>query len=167
MSTKTELREFKILLINSNIEINKSRFEEFKLTQEYKDLIKYHPNDIITGSWSLYLYGLCDRKPGDFDIIVSDKPGGLKKHSEGGYIIIHGLNSLGWKILNKTKFDFFLDDNSTHIEYGGIKICDPIYTIDAKLKIVFDPRVDRYEINKHRKDLNFIKELLEKEVKHV
>jgi len=164
---KEKIREFKILLINSELSINEERFNEFKTTQSYKDYITNEPNGIITGSWSLYLFNLINRKPGDFDIVIDEVPNNVKKHSDGAYLIIHGLNSLGYVIKGKTKFDYFKNSEIEYIEIDGVKISYPLETIIAKLKIVDEYKVEFSDKIKHEKDLNDIKNILEKEVKNV
>jgi len=149
-------RNLKISILDKDFSINPHKFNLFKLTDFYNDYLKYGENYPITGSWGLYLFDLINRKPNDLDIVVDYIPSGLKQHEDDGYIVVHGLNSLGYKKMGNTKFDFFKNDTKDTIQYDNIKFTHPIHAILAKIAILDDDRVLFSDRNKHLKDLEQI-----------
>ena len=50
------------------------KFEDFKQNDSYKVMTTYYPNEVLSGSISLYLHGIIDfREFNDLDIIVDDR----------------------------------------------------------------------------------------------
>ena len=74
MNFEAEFRDIKINLINGSdfdltiTDENKSRFKN-----ELRFLKEICPNDIITGSLALNLYGLFNRQVRDIDVLIKDK----------------------------------------------------------------------------------------------
>lgn len=66
------LRDLKIEIVSGerNIEISDSAKKRF--AKELRFISKEFPNDIITGSLALNLYGLLSRDIGDIDIMIDD-----------------------------------------------------------------------------------------------
>jgi hypothetical protein len=115
-------------------------------------------NSVITGSNALYLYGLIDRKPKDFDIISSlsnvDKfintSKARQKALEYGEI---GLNSgvLSYTYNYKTDIDFFTKENYTEYNqyfWGRLDHLEAIIQTKASFG--------------REKDLNDLKKILQK-----
>ena len=67
------LRDFKIEIVSGerNIEITEEAKQRF--AKELRFISEEFPEDIITGSLALNLYGLLDRGIGDIDIMIADR----------------------------------------------------------------------------------------------
>ena len=67
------LRDFKIEIVSGerNIEITEEAKQRF--AKELRFISSEFPDDIITGSLALNLYGLLDRGIGDIDIMITDR----------------------------------------------------------------------------------------------
>jgi hypothetical protein len=161
MKNKELYRNIKILLLESTLKIHSDRFHFFQKSKAYKDYLKYGQDYPITGSWSLYLLNLIDRIPNDLDLVIDYTPSELTKHTDDGYIVVHGLNSLGYKKLGDTKFDYFKNDIIDTIEFNNIKFTYPIQTILAKIAIIKEDKVTYQDRKKHLEDLNKINNSLE------
>ncbi len=160
-------RNIRISLLFLNLNIDPERFKYFKKSKAYKDYLKYGNNYPITGSWSLFIFGLIDRTPKDLDLVVDYIPSNLNTHKEEGYPIIHGLNSLGFKKLGNTIFDYFMSDIADTIEYDNVKISKPIQTILAKRNIIKESKVTYSQSKKHIQDLVKINISLEKLINRI
>ena len=156
---KTEIRNFKLKVLDDTI---KFEIKTDKYKSELKFIKREFPNDIITGSFVLLLYGLIDREFNDIDILIKDKDrySDYDKNSNidyGGNII--ESNRLGYRNIfykenifcgaKKYKVDFFQDLGSTYTEYNGIKIHNPMEIIDYKVTRVLND----IDSHKHNKDL--------------
>lgn len=175
---RMEFRNFKLKSINNEI--------EFKITDsvvdENKELLTFitdtFPNDIITGSLALKLFGLIGRKSNDVDILIKDK------NRYDKYIIdsyddeFTTPNRLGYKPFKYKKgifskeveynVDFFEDKNVPFLEFTidisttfhsnikKIKIHNPLEIMDYKLGIFANPKVGRATGRKHNEDLTQI-----------
>lgn len=115
MNFEAELRDIKINLINGSdfdltiTDENKSRFKN-----ELRFLKETCPNDIITGSLALNLYGIFNRQVKDIDVLIKDKD----RHSN--YLIaidqynlstpeIEESNRLGYIFIDYKLPNLFLD----------------------------------------------------------
>jgi len=69
---KDEIRDLKISIITNeiNFRFDQNRVKELK--NELRFIRKNFPDDIITGSLSLSLYGLLERSINDIDIVILD-----------------------------------------------------------------------------------------------
>ena len=70
-SLKSKFRDFKLTLLQNNFEfkVDTKKLEVFKKSNAYKALI-YYPNEVLSGSISLYLHGLLNfREFNDIDIL--------------------------------------------------------------------------------------------------
>jgi len=175
---RMEFRNFKLKSINNEI--------EFKILDsmidENKELLTFitdtFPNDIITGSLALKLFGLISRKSNDIDILIKDK------NRYDKYIIddyddeFTTPNRLGYKPFKYKKgifskeveynVDFFEDKNVPFLEFTidisttfhsnikKIKIHNPLEIMDYKLGIFANPKVGRVTGRKHNEDLTQI-----------
>ena len=175
---RMEFRNFKLKSINNEI--------DFKILDsmidENKELLTFitdtFPNDIITGSLALKLFGLISRKSNDVDILIKDK----NRYDE--YIIDNyddeftTPNRLGYKPFKYKKgifskeveynVDFFEDKNVPFLEFTidisttfhsnikKIKIHNPLEIMDYKLGIFANPKVGRATGRKHNEDLTQI-----------
>jgi hypothetical protein len=152
------------------------------MIDENKELLTFitdtFPNDIITGSLALKLFGLIGRKSNDVDILIKDK------NRYDKYIIDNyddeftTPNRLGYKPFKYKKgifskeveynVDFFEDKNVPFLEFTidisttfhsnikKIKIHNPLEIMDYKLGIFANPKVGRATGRKHNEDLTQI-----------
>ena len=175
---RMEFRNFKLKSINNEI--------EFKISDSVvdgnKELLTFitdtFPNDIITGSLALKLFGLISRKSNDIDILIKDK----SRYDK--YIIdvyddeFTTPNRLGYKSFKYKKgifskeveynVDFFEDKNVPFLEFTidisttfhsnvkKIKIHNPLEIMDYKLGIFANPNVVLTTGRKHNEDLTLI-----------
>ena len=175
---RMEFRNFKLKSINNEI--------EFKISDSVvdgnKELLTFitdtFPNDIITGSLALKLFGLISRKSNDIDILIKDK----SRYDK--YIIdvyddeFTTPNRLGYKSFKYKKgifskeveynVDFFEDKNVPFLEFTidisttfhsnvkKIKIHNPLEIMDYKLGIFANPNVVLTTGRKHNEDLTQI-----------
>ena len=175
---RMEFRNFKLKSINNEIEFKISD----SVVDENKELLTFitdtFPNDIITGSLALKLFGLIGRKSNDVDILIKDK------NRYDKYIIDNyddeftTPNRLGYKPFKYKKgifskeveynVDFFEDKNVPFLEFTidisttfhsnikKIKIHNPLEIMDYKLGIFANPKVGRATGRKHNEDLTQI-----------
>jgi len=174
---RMEFRNYKLKSINNEIEFKISD----SVVSENKDLLSFitdtFPNDIITGSLALKLFGLVTRDTNDIDILIKDR------NRYDNYITdtyddeFTTPNRLGYKpfgykngILKKKviyNVDFFEDKNVSFLEFevnvGGfisdirkIKIHNPLEIMNYKLGIFANPKVSRMTGRKHNQDLTRI-----------
>lgn len=74
MNFEAELRDIKINLINgSDFDLTITDKNKSKFKNELRFLKETCPNDIITGSLALNLYGLFNRQVKDIDVLIKDK----------------------------------------------------------------------------------------------
>lgn len=130
-------------IFNKELNISENRLKyinddkSYKLSDVYSAL-KKNSDFILTGSYALYIYGLLDRKPQDFDVIISEENSKKYKliNNYSYFTTVKDAASIGYTIFDDVKFELFLsDDNTTYIEYDGIKIASPEYIIEKKVKM--------------------------------
>lgn len=175
---RMEFRNFKLKSINNEIEFKISD----SVVDENKELLNFitdtFPNDTITGSLALKLFGLISRKSNDVDILIKDK------NRYDKYIIDNyddeftTPNRLGYKPFKYKKgifskeveynVDFFEDKNVPFLEFTidistafhsnikKIKIHNPLEIMDYKLGMFANPKVGRATGRKHNEDLTQI-----------
>lgn len=165
MTFKAELRNLKLkLLDNPNLfTLDKSNINKFKTQLSF--IKKNFPNDIITGSLALNLFGLINRKSNDIDILIDDAERFVPYWRSKYYFDELFPNRLGYKRFEFTKYifwkksylvDFFKisgKENTMKFEFDGhtFKIHNPLEIIDIKIQISqFDG------IGKHLNDIHQI-----------
>ena len=175
---RMEFRNFKLKSINNEIEFKISD----SVVDENKELLTFitdtFPNDIITGSLALKLFGLISRKSNDVDILIKDKNRYDRYILDGYDDEFTTPNRLGYKSFKYKKgifskeveynVDFFEDKNVPFLEFTidisttfhsnikKIKIHNPLEIMDYKLGIFANPKVGRATGRKHNEDLTQI-----------
>jgi hypothetical protein len=174
-SLKSKFRDFKINLLQNNIDfkVDIDKFEDFKQNDSYKVMTTYYPNEVLSGSISLYLHGIIDfREFNDIDIIVDDRRKvsdyAPMKDSNVDNFIGHKYISIqpeyrffkrwfGSPDLNKIKVDFFENKDCQYTIIDGLKIHNPIEIIHFKLNLAYIVGTNGYSnTNKHIDDLERI-----------
>jgi hypothetical protein len=158
-----ELRDMKIDIVSGERKIEISDKAMAKFAPELRFIAKELPDDIITGSLALNLYGLIERDINDIDIIIdsrfrysgyssgklygSPNDGDLIMENRLGYIYFEEevksaaiKRFFGLKSTIKRKIDFFENTVNTHnnyFEFEGHKyrIQDPVSIVEAKCQI--------------------------------
>ncbi len=167
---KSEFRNYKLKIINS--ELNFKLIDSFN--SETSDLLDFicstFPNDVISGSFALYLLGLVNRKNNDLDIIIPDR-NRYDKYIYGDYDDEFTTpNRLGFRqfkykknIFAKEKnfeVDFFENKEASYItfDYKGhkLKLHNPLEIMQFKLDIILNPKVPSRTSRKHNEDLTRI-----------
>lgn len=160
MNYKKELRDLKLRIINDEFSFNFDIDVIEKSKTELNFISDNFENDIISGSFALYLYGLIKhRKIGDFDIIIKDKErytnyiklegygGDLEIDNRLGYISFYHKNKnvldfVPYASVFKKRYhyevDFFeeiIENTYDILEYNGkkLKIHNPIEIISHKM----------------------------------
>lgn len=169
----SEMRNLKLRLLSDDIQFEPN---EKHLKSEILDFIKSNfKDDIISGSLSLSIFGLLDRKLNDIDILIKDKnryPSYIKSMYGDDMEDILAPNRLGViEFRHKTGFfsptrtynvDFFEYKGSTYIDFNGIKLHNPIEIISYKLNMALSTK-NISSSRKHRQDLvnlfNFISKM--------
>lgn len=169
----SSLRDFKLKLINSELKFDliKSSNINDNISDKLDFVIHTFPDDIISGSLSLYLFGLITRTPNDIDIVISDKNRYDKYLIGDNYddkLLIPnrlGVRSFKYKknFFSKERdyeVDFFEDKNPVFLTlpYNRklIKIHNPIDVIQLKLDIIKNSGSYTTVARKHRDDLTYI-----------
>lgn len=174
-SLKSKFRDFKISLLQNNIDfkVDIDKFEDFKQNDSYKIMTTYYPNEVLSGSISLYLHGIIDfREFNDLDIIVDDRRKvsdySPMSDSKVDNYIGHKYISIqpnyrffqrwfGTPAINKIKVDFFENKDCQYTIIDGLKIHNPIEIIHFKLNLAYSVDFDGYSnTNKHIDDLERI-----------
>ena len=159
-----EFRDFKLKLIQSDIEFSVSKELIKKYHTDLTFIRNNFKNDIISGSIALSLLGLINRTVSDIDILIKDK------NRYSGYInntyVGDGEESLDNRLgyinfeykknfFSKTRdyeVDFFLNLDAKYIEFDfegtTLKLQHPLGIISAKMGMT--------QIHKHYRDLEII-----------
>ena len=151
MTFKAELRGLKLkLLDNPNLfTLDKNNINKFKTQLSF--VKNNFPNDIITGSLALNLFGLITRgEIRDIDIIIEDAerfgPYWMSKYDLGELF----PNRLGYKRFEFTRYIFWKssylvdlfkisgEENTMQLEFGKhiFKIHNPLEIINKKIQII-------------------------------
>lgn len=145
-----KIRDIKLTYLIGDIdfEIDKNKVKKFK--KELKFISKNFPNDIISGSLALSLFGLIDREIKDIDIIIDNDRDvtnlNLLKNNE---YFKSPENYLGYKYYNwresifsikrNYKVDFFKGEGIIYydlfFENIPLRVQSPISIIEKKYKI--------------------------------
>lgn len=154
-------RDFKINCITNNeLSIKESRFKIFKTNKIYQILESELKDEIISGSISLWLFGLLpeNRKLKDIDIIKNVDIRGLNQKSNYngenidsymGYKEYNFKSGFFFKKYETIEIDFFKNDSQNYTEFNGFKFHNPFEIIQFKIKLMENDY-------KHRVDLNNI-----------
>jgi hypothetical protein len=169
---QTEFRNYKLKVISGEINFTPSA----KALDKHKDLLYFIsdtlPNDIISGSLALNIFGLIYRDTNDIDILIDDK-NRYPKYVKDGYDDdeFSTPNRLGYVEFKhkrgiftsekKYKVDFFHNDNNASfitIDFNGksLKIHNPLEVMDYKLNMAINKKVYSVTSRKHNEDLTQI-----------
>lgn len=167
---KNKIRDLKLGLINGDInyqfkcDLKRLRKGNNKIFNKfYWRIIKKHKDCVITGSASLYAFGLIDREPHDLDFLIDvekNKDFISKLKPIDGYNGEEEINCIGRytnhaKLLNGLydgygycDVDFFeLNDSKNIIEIDGYKFHHPLDIISTKSTLVSYRHKDITDIN--------------------
>jgi len=168
---QTEFRDYKLKVINSEINFTPSA----KALDKHKDLLYFIsdklPDDIISGSLALNIFGLIYRDTNDIDIIIKDK-NRYPKYVKDGYDDdeFSTPNRLGYVEFKhkrgiftsekEYKVDFFHNEGVSFIEidFNGkkLKVHNPLEVMDYKLNMALNSKVFSSTSRKHNEDLTQI-----------
>jgi hypothetical protein len=168
---QTEFRDYKLKVINSEINFTPSE----KALDKHKDLLYFIsdelPDDIISGSLALNIFGLIYRDTNDIDIIIKDK-NRYPKYVKDGYddVEFSTPNRLGYVEFKhkrgiftsekEYKVDFFHNESASFIEvdFNGkkLKVHNPLEIMDYKLNMAINSKVYSSTSRKHNEDLTQI-----------
>ncbi len=174
----SELRDLKIKIITSDIQLNINKSCILKLSNELDFISKNLSDSIITGSTALRIYGLINRDINDIDIFIKDPDRYVfnddSRYGESNTLFSNRLGyrnfkSWRWNILKPRvnyEVDFFLnkgDINYNVIDYKGVKlkVHNPIDIISKKFEIVSANNLRSIRADeKHYSDIIFILNLI-------
>ncbi len=168
---QTEFRDYKLKVISGEINFTPSA----KALDKNKDLLYFIsdtlPNDIISGSLALNIFGLIYRDTNDIDIIINDK-NRYPKYVKDGYDDdeFSTPNRLGYVEFKhkrgiftsekEYKVDFFHNVGASFIEvdFNGkkLKVHNPLEVMDYKLNMALNSKVLSSTSRKHNEDLTQI-----------
>lgn len=156
-------RDFQISILEGRkFTISEDSYKKFISSNKYQVYLKNTPNEIITGSNALFLFGLLDRESKDLDIVIPKE-----KSNQFGSLFRVGYtdelkNYIGSKSIKYKKhifsdtesyqFDFFeLLPNSEILEISDLKLEHPLSIIRRKIEIA--DNLGMLENEKHAKDI--------------
>jgi hypothetical protein len=168
---QTEFRDYKLKVISGEINFTPS----VKALDKHKDLLYFIsdklPDDIISGSLALNIFGLIYRDTNDIDIIIKDK-NRYPKYVKDGYDDdeFSTPNRLGYVEFKhkrgiftsdkEYKVDFFHNEGASFIEvdFNGkkLKVHNPLEVMDYKLNMAINTKVYSSTSRKHNEDLTQI-----------
>jgi hypothetical protein len=168
---QTEFRDYKLKVISGEINFRPS----VKALDKHKDLLYFIsdklPNDIISGSLALNIFGLIYRDTNDIDILIDDK-NRYPKYVKDGYDDdeFSTPNRLGYVEFKhkrgiftsekEYKVDFFHNEVASFIEvdFNGkkLKVHNPLSVMDYKLNMALNSKVYSSTSRKHNEDLTQI-----------
>jgi len=168
---QTEFRDYKLKVISGEINFTPSA----KALDKHKDLLYFIsdklPDDIISGSLALNIFGLIYRDTNDIDIIIKDK-NRYPKYVKDGYDDdeFSTPNRLGYVEFKhkrgiftsekEYKVDFFHNEGASFIEvdFNGkkLKVHNPLEVMDYKLNMALNSKVYSSTSRKHNEDLTQI-----------
>jgi len=168
---QTEFRDYKLKVISGEINFTPSA----KALDKHKDLLYFIldklPNDIISGSLALNIFGLIYRDTNDIDIIIKDK-NRYPKYVKDGYDDdeFSTPNRLGYVEFKhkrgiftsekEYKVDFFHNEGAsfTEVDFNGkkLKVHNPLEVMDYKLNMALNSKVLSSTSRKHNEDLTQI-----------
>ena len=150
MTFKAELRSLKLkLLDNPNLfTLDKSKIKKFRTKLSF--IKNNFPNDIITGSLALNLFGLINREIHDIDILIENAERIGLYWSSKYYFDELFPNRLGYKRFEFTRYIFWKssylvdlfkisgEENTLQLEFDRhiFKIHNPLEIIAKKIQII-------------------------------
>ena len=164
------LRDLKLKVIDNEVKFSLIKSPIDSISEKLDFVMDTFPDDVISGSLSLYLLGLITRTPNDIDIVIPDK-NRYDKYLIGDYddeLLIPnrlGVRSFKYKknFFSKVRdyeVDFFEDKNPVFfaLPYNRklIKIHNPIEVIQFKLDILKNSGSYTTVATKHKDDLTRI-----------
>jgi len=168
---QTEFRDYKLKVISGEANFTASE----KALDKHKDLLYFIsdklPNDIISGSLALNIFGLIYRDTNDIDILIDDK-NRYPKYIKDGYDDeeFSTPNRLGYVEFKhkrgiftsekEYKVDFFHNESASFItiDFNGkkLKVHNPLEVMDYKLNMALNSKVNISTSRKHNEDLTQI-----------
>ncbi len=159
-----QFRDLKLKLISGDFQFSLSQNAVKKYYNELLFIKEKFPNDIITGSIALNLFGLIDREISDIDILIkdTDRYSGYLNETYGdpetgmidnrlGYILFDFKRGFFYK-KRRYEVDFFKDLGTKYIEFQfegvKLKIQHPLEIISVKMGMSRN--------HKHYRDLEII-----------
>lgn len=160
------LRDFKLGIITGDREINANSEILGKFDKELTFIKDEFPDDVITGSLGLNIFGFLDREISDIDILIKDKErytgynsGEYYRRTKGneldmdsrlGYLEIKHKRPGIWNKLfpKKYKVDFFQYSSQNYVE---VKYKEHIYKVQHPMDIL--ETKSTLVGNKHYRDL--------------
>lgn len=159
-----QFRDLKLKLISGDFQFSLSQNAVKKYYNELLFIKEKFPNDIITGSIALNLFGLIDRELSDIDILIkdTDRYSGYLNETYGdpetgmidnrlGYILFDFKRGFFYK-KRRYEVDFFKDLGTKYIEFQfegvKLKIQHPLEIISVKMGMSRN--------HKHYRDLEII-----------
>jgi hypothetical protein len=167
---QTEFRDYKLKVISGEVNFTASA----KALDKHKDLLYFIsdklPNDIISGSLALNIFGLIYRDTNDIDILIDDKNRYPKYVKDGYDDEFSTPNRLGYvefkhkrgifTFEKEHKVDFFHNESASFIEvdFNGkkLKVHNPLEVMDYKLNMALNSKVISSTSRKHNEDLTQI-----------
>ncbi len=175
---KIEFRDYKLKVLNGEINFTTSEESLNKSRNLLQFISDTFPNDIITGSLALSIFGLIHRDTNDIDILIDDKDRYPKYIKDGYDAEFSTPNRLGYREIKYQKpavgiekllrrkeeiytVDFFHNDNNSSfitINFNGkqLKVHNPLEVMDYKLNMAINSKVYRPTRSKHKEDLTRI-----------
>jgi hypothetical protein len=178
---QTEFRDYKLKVLNGEINFKPSA----NALEKHRDILNFIsdtlPNDIISGSLALNIFGLIYRPTNDIDILIDDK-NRYPKYSKDGYDDdeFSTPNRLGYRDFKykkksligiealqifykykEYKVDFFHNDYGASfitVDFDGkqLKVHNPLQIMDYKLNMAINTKVYSATSRKHNEDLTQI-----------
>ena len=145
---KLEFRNYKLGVINNEINFNITK----DVLRKNKEILHFitdnFPNDIISGSLALNIFGLLHRSISDIDILINDE-NRYNRYVKDSYNEEDLPNRLGYiyfkykrnifTSIKDFKVDFFINDKASFItskfNNKEIKVHNPLEIIDFKMKM--------------------------------
>lgn len=175
---KSEFRDYKLKVLSGEIKFTPLNYpldSVYLSSKKHKDLLYFisdtFPNDIVSGSLALSLFGLLHRQTNDIDIIIDDR-NRYDKYDKDGYADdeFSKNNRLGYREFKYKKgiftsekeyiVDFFENVGASFItiDFGSrkIKVHNPLEIMDYKLNMAINSKVIRSTSRKHNEDLTQI-----------
>lgn len=168
---KTEFRDYKLKVLNGDVKFTPSE----RFVEKYKNILYFisdkFPNDIISGSLALNLFGLINRDTNDIDILIDDKDRYPKYHKDQYDDEFSSANRLGFLDFKykrgiftsekNYKVDFFHNSYNASLitfDFNGkqLKLHNPLEIMDYKLNMAIDSKINRNSARKHNEDLTQI-----------
>jgi hypothetical protein len=162
----SEFRDIKLYIVTEGefspgVNLNRLRKGNNKFfSQKYWPILKEWKGKVtITGSCSLYAFGLLDRVPNDIDFLIDKKNLDSSKLFQNRYPGMEGkMDVLGYYPKNGYNVDFFHSIEHSTVECDGFLFHHPLEVVQKKIDILDLRRggdtKDFYDICKVFKTIN-------------